>query len=634
MPGLKNKKIGLMTIAIALFILMQIALADTTWTAYTMINSPLPTDYVSDIDFDNSGNQYVGTTGGGLVHIADSVWTIWNESNTGVPIDAVRFAVGDTADNLWLGAASGNLDSSPYGFGVARLDGLDSTWSMKNHGLEVNQIVTGIIFEDGLRYVSTYGGGITVYSDSGWVRYRFDTRTEFSYIDSTQQVFDVAPGTYIPSDYLRAMDLDIASGSIWIATADGGAVKKAGDQWDTFNTSNSGLPSNQLRAVNVNQTNGDICFGTAGFGAALLSGSGWTLYNSANSPLTDNFIASIEFNPTGSELWLGTGYGVWVLENDGDWRSYIPGVNNFIWGEFYSDISFDSSGYAWVSAYGGGMASLYLDSLPPLPPPDSLDVDINKLFIFFFNNRPVERLLARMQVNNAPDLSDPDTISFRLDTDFGELYEFELTFDDFSRGWFHYGGRTTYRYIHDWLIIFLRIKNSDHSDIKVTILDLNAEMNRDNYKNTITATLRLGDRYGVDIVNLGNADQNDVAELNVEGESNTAAAYGVGIGSELTGIDEYKGIKEMNLNLSNYPNPFNGRTMINLSLPDGGAVEINVYDVLGRLVSSVYSGYLSAGDHQYAWPTAGERLAPKSGVYYYRVIIDGYSRTGKMMYLR
>jgi hypothetical protein len=87
------------------------------------------------------------------------------------------------------------------------------------------------------------------------------------------------------------------------------------------------------------------------------------------------------------------------------------------------------------------------------------------------------------------------------------------------------------------------------------------------------------------------------------------------------------------IDLLNYPNPFNGRTIISFNLPDGGIAEVRVYDVLGREVSRLYSGYLSSGFHQYAWPTFNEQ-APTSGTYYYRVTINDRSDTGKMMYLK
>jgi len=543
----------------------------------------------------------------------------------------VRLAVRDNDDNLWLGAASGNLDSSPYGFGVAHLDAIDSTWSMVNHGIEVNHIVTGIIYEDTLRYVSTYGGGVTVYSDSGWIRYRYDSRTEFRYSDSSLQVFSVPPGTYLPSDYIRAMDMHESAGTVWFATADGGAVRKTGTDWVTFNSANSGLPSNQLWSIRVNQVNGDVSFGTAGFGVAVLSGNDWTVYNSANSPFTNNFIASLGVKPSGDELWIGTGYGVWVLENDGDWRSYLPNVNNFIWGEFYSDIAFDSTGNVWVSAYGGGMASLFLDSIPQ-PPPDTLGIDVDRMFIFFYNNRPVERIFTTMNIVGAPELTPDDTISYRLDSDAGELYSFSVPFDEFRDG-DTTGARTTYRYKQGKLRIFLRISNNDPSDIRVSIKDLDAGMNRENYRDTLTVTMRMGDIDGNVVIFLIEGNQMDVTELNIEGESGTALVYGLfshqtdnAFGGEIPPLAR-------ELNLTNYPNPFNGQTMISFSLPEAGIVDVALYDILGRLVSRVYSGYLSPGNHQYVWPGVADQ-APKSGVYYYRLTVNGHSETGKMMFLK
>lgn len=631
MSGSIKKVLGFAIVFTSLVFAYQNACADSVWTAYTMSNSLLPTDYVNSIDFDDNGDQYVGTTGGGAVHVRNSAWTIWNRSNTGVPINAVRLSVRDNDNNLWLAAASGNLDSSPYGFGVARLDAIDSTWSMVNHGIEVNQIVTGIIFEDTLRYVSTYGGGVTVYSDSGWIRYRYDTRTEFRYSDSSLQVFDVRPGMYLPSDYIRAMDIYEPVGAVWFATADGGAVRKIGGCWETFNMGNSGLPSNQLWSIKVNRVNGDVSFGTAGFGVAVLSGNNWTVYNSANSPFTDNFIASLGVKPSGDELWIGTGYGVWVLEDDGDWRSYIANANNFIWGQFYSDIAFDSIGNVWVSAYGGGMASLFLDSIPQ-PPPDTLGIDVDRMFIFFYNNRPVERIFTTMDVTGAPELADDDIISYRLESDAGELYSFSVPFGDFVNG-DTVGGRTIYRYKQDKLNVFLKILNGDPSDVRVSIKDMDAGMNRENYCDILTVTMSMGDVEGSVVIYLVEGNQMDVVELNYEAEINTACVYGLFQQQTDTGFSGEIPPLARDLNLTNYPNPFNGNTMISFSLQEAGNVDVTVYDVLGRQVSRLFSGYLYAGNHKYAWPAANEYTL-KSGVYYYRVSIDGRSGTGKMMFLK
>jgi hypothetical protein len=422
-----------------------------------------------------------------------------------------------------------------------------------------------------------------------------------------------------------------SAGEVWIATADAGAVRKAGSVWETYDMNNSGLPSNQLYSIGVNQLTGEVIFGTAGFGAAVLSGGTWTVYNSSNSPFNNNFIASVGVRPPGSELWLGTGYGVWVRENDGNWRAYLPDVNNFIWGMYYSDIAFDSSGYAWVSAYNGGMASLFLDSIPQ-PPPDTLGIDVDRMFIFFFNNRPVERIFTTMTVADAPALADDDSVSYVLESSAGELYSFSVPFSEFTDG-DPMGGRTTYRYKHQKLTIFMRIRNDEPSEVDMSIKDMDAGMNRENYSDTLTVTMRMGDVEGSTVVYLEEGNQINVVELNYEGEVNTARVFGTFHPQTDNGFSGEIPPLVQDIKLGNYPNPFNGRTMISFSIPGGGEVDIKVYDILGRQVSEVYSGYLSPGDHEYPWPTINERT-PRSGIYYYRVKYGGGSSTGKMMYLK
>jgi len=103
-----------------------------------------------------------------------------------------------------------------------------------------------------------------------------------------------------------------------------------------------------------------------------------------------------------------------------------------------------------------------------------------------------------------------------------------------------------------------------------------------------------------------------------------------------------------------YPNPFNGETVMSVSMPstggtfgtvagtgrgarvDGSRVTIDVYDLLGRQVGSIYDGPLGPGSHRFAWAPRG--LA--SGVYVCRVTAAGNASPAgsvkliKMLYLR
>lgn len=628
---MKRKKVVKMAALAALVtivLLWRPAMADSTWTVYNQTNSPLPTDRVASIDFDAQGNQYIGTTVGGLVLKQGDQWTIWNQSNTGVPIDVARFARHDDSGNLWVGAVSRDLDHSPVGYGMARLLASDSSWSMQNLGLEISMLVSGIIIDGQTRYVSTYGGGITIYNDVGWIRYRYASRTEYTYADGQQHVINVEGGTYIPTDYIRAIDLDRTNSILWMITPSSGAVRKDGSQWSTFNMGNSGLPSNQLRSVKVRPSDGSVAFGTAGFGVAVFQNDVWTVFNGSNSPMTNGSVASLQFRPGDGEMWVGTGYGVWVLQPDSLWRGYLPSDNNFIWGDFYSDIAFDSSGSVWVSAYNGGMASLFLGSAPP--PPDSLTIDVDRMFIYFYNHRPIERIFSELTVNGAPVLAPDDSVSFELSSGLGELYSFEISFGDFVSSGLVDDIYDTYRYKEDGLLVFLRINQADPSHVEMSIKDTDAGMNRENYQNVLTVTVKLGDVDGSVGIILSPGNQWDVPEFFGDDEMGPAQVYG--LIAPAMGIEDDPVPLASRLNLNNYPNPFNGRTIISFNLQQGDYVTISVYDLLGRKVQSLYSGVLAPGEHNFGWPSAG--LSVKSGVYIYRVSVGDESASRKMMYLR
>jgi hypothetical protein len=63
-------------------------------------------------------------------------------------------------------------------------------------------------------------------------------------------------------------------------------------------------------------------------------------------------------------------------------------------------------------------------------------------------------------------------------------------------------------------------------------------------------------------------------------------------------------------------NSFNPTTEIKFDLPEAGNVSLAVYDVLGREVAELASGYHEAGYHSATWNAAGQA----SGVYFARFV--------------
>jgi hypothetical protein len=77
----------------------------------------------------------------------------------------------------------------------------------------------------------------------------------------------------------------------------------------------------------------------------------------------------------------------------------------------------------------------------------------------------------------------------------------------------------------------------------------------------------------------------------------------------------------------NYPNPFNPTTTINFSLGSADNVKLSVYDLSGRLVSTLVDGYREAGSHAVSFDATG--LA--SGVYVYRLTAGAQTASAKMI---
>ena len=85
----------------------------------------------------------------------------------------------------------------------------------------------------------------------------------------------------------------------------------------------------------------------------------------------------------------------------------------------------------------------------------------------------------------------------------------------------------------------------------------------------------------------------------------------------------------------NYPNPFNPKTVIRYDLPKEATVKILIYDMLGRLVTTLADNKHSAGFKQVHWD-ATNRFGKKvsAGLYLYTIQADDFRQTKKMILLK
>jgi len=85
----------------------------------------------------------------------------------------------------------------------------------------------------------------------------------------------------------------------------------------------------------------------------------------------------------------------------------------------------------------------------------------------------------------------------------------------------------------------------------------------------------------------------------------------------------------------NYPNPFNPSTKIRYSIAQNGRVKLRIYNVAGQVVRSLVDEVRIAGVHSVTWDGRDETGAPvASGVYFYRLVTSGFTKTKKLTVLK
>ena len=85
----------------------------------------------------------------------------------------------------------------------------------------------------------------------------------------------------------------------------------------------------------------------------------------------------------------------------------------------------------------------------------------------------------------------------------------------------------------------------------------------------------------------------------------------------------------------NVPNPFNPSTRIDFRLDTASQVEINVYDVAGRYVTTLLNEHFDAGPHYVNWDgrTINGEVAA-AGMYWYVMKTDMGQQSRRMMLLK
>lgn len=82
----------------------------------------------------------------------------------------------------------------------------------------------------------------------------------------------------------------------------------------------------------------------------------------------------------------------------------------------------------------------------------------------------------------------------------------------------------------------------------------------------------------------------------------------------------------------NYPNPFNAGTNIQVDVPQAGHLTVEIWNVLGQRVRTLFDNFTSATVQRLFWDGKDDRGMPlASGIYFVRAVMPNFSQTIKMV---
>lgn len=110
---------------------------------------------------------------------------------------------------------------------------------------------------------------------------------------------------------------------------------------------------------------------------------------------------------------------------------------------------------------------------------------------------------------------------------------------------------------------------------------------------------------------------------------NGAIINGVQYGTiyyDTTGVNNYKDnfLPKKPEIIKTYPNPFNSQVKIEYFLPNSGRLKIEIYNILGQKVTTLFNGYACKGKEKIIWDgTLFSQQPAPSGLYFVQLYFNG-----------
>jgi hypothetical protein len=122
-----------------------------------------------------------------------------------------------------------------------------------------------------------------------------------------------------------------------------------------------------------------------------------------------------------------------------------------------------------------------------------------------------------------------------------------------------------------------------------------------------------------------------IVNVNASGDNYTGDVIFKPIGDHPTGViyDQTKRPSHFQLK-GNYPNPFNGSTVIQFDLNKASDVKMDIININGKMVTNLIEKKYQPGSYKILW----EPGKLSSGTYIYQLTVDGLSQAGRALYIK
>ncbi len=295
---------------------------NTIWYNWSNFETPLPSERVGDIDFDQSGNRWFATDNG--LAMTDGVnWTIYNTSNTPLESNHIRDVLVDHNNIIWVSYQEPNTSIG----GIGKFDG--ATWTIytpTNSNLPTYRV--GVLDADQQNniWIGTSTHGVIKFDGLNWIQYN-------------------ANNSGLPCNGVSDIKVDHRNWK-WFVCSGGIARLSGNNDWVVYDDQNTPIPSTTyLRSIDIRGN--EIIVGSLDCFAAHFDGNTWTIHPSTG------WVIDVAFDSSGNMWAAGTDFlSVYDGSSWTDYNNYNTGLPEY----FISHIYADPWDNLWFSGGNGGVA--------------------------------------------------------------------------------------------------------------------------------------------------------------------------------------------------------------------------------------------------------------------------------------